>query len=140
VYVLGGHALEEGVTNGNSHHDPGGAGHHRLGAVHRPAPLTTDMATQARPMRRAHLNERTWSMATDSGAAAGAKGIVEDIKGKVKEVAGEVSGDESLEAEGRAQQDKASAQRDVAEHEAKAEAARSEAQLHEAEQRLHQDD
>jgi uncharacterized protein YjbJ (UPF0337 family) len=79
-------------------------------------------------------------MEKDSGASAGAKGIVEDVKGKAKEVVGEVTGNTSLENEGEAQQEKASAQREVAEHEAKADAARSEAELREAEQRLHQQD
>jgi uncharacterized protein YjbJ (UPF0337 family) len=78
-------------------------------------------------------------MSNDSGPKAGAKGIVEDLKGKAKEVVGEVTGDESKEAEGRAQQDKAQAERDVAKHEAEADAARSEAAVHEAEQRAHQD-
>jgi uncharacterized protein YjbJ (UPF0337 family) len=78
-------------------------------------------------------------MAKDSGPEAGAKGIIEDLKGKAKEVIGEVTGDESKEAEGRAQQDKAQAERDVAKHEAEAETARSEAAVHEAEQRAHQD-
>jgi len=78
-------------------------------------------------------------MDRDSGPEAGAKGIVEDLKGKAKEVIGEVTGDESKEAEGRAQQNKAQAERDVAKHEAEAEAARSEAAVHEAEQRAHQD-
>jgi len=78
-------------------------------------------------------------MAKDSGPEAGGKGIVEDLKGKAKEVIGEVTGDESKEAEGRAQQDKAQAEREVATHEAKAGAARSEAAVHEAEQRAHQD-
>ena len=78
-------------------------------------------------------------MDKDSGPESGAKGIVEDLKGKAKEVIGEVTGDESKEAEGRAQQDKAEAQRDVAKHEAKADTARSEAAVHEAEQRAHQD-
>ena len=78
-------------------------------------------------------------MAKDSGPEAGRKGIVEDLKGKAKEVIGEVTGDESKEAEGRAQQDKAQAERDVAKHEAEAETARSEAAVHEAEQRAHQD-
>ena len=78
-------------------------------------------------------------MVKDSGPEAGGKGIVEDLKGKAKEVIGEVTGDESKEAEGRAQQDKAQAEREVATHEAKAEAARSEAAVHEAEQRAHQD-
>jgi uncharacterized protein YjbJ (UPF0337 family) len=78
-------------------------------------------------------------MAKDSGPEAGAKGVVEDLKGKAKEVFGEITGDESKEAEGRAQQDKAQAERDVAKHEAEAETARSEAAVHEAEQRAHQD-
>ena len=79
-------------------------------------------------------------MSRDSGPAAGAKGVVEDIKGKAKEVAGEVTGNEALEGEGRAQQDKAASQRDVAKHEAEADKARAEAAANEARQRAHQDD
>ncbi len=78
-------------------------------------------------------------MDMDSGPEAGAKGVFEDLKGKAKEVIGEVTGNESKEAEGRAQQDKAKAERDVAKHEAEADAARTEAAAHEAEQRAHQD-
>jgi uncharacterized protein YjbJ (UPF0337 family) len=74
----------------------------------------------------------------ESGPEAGKTGIVEDIKGKAKEVIGKVAGDESKEAEGRAQQDKAEAARDVARNEAAAEAARGEQAVHEAEQRAAQ--
>jgi len=76
----------------------------------------------------------------DSGAKAGAKGIVEDVKGKAKEVAGKLTDDERLEREGKAQQRKADAERDVAAHEAKADAARSRAAAHEAEERVQQND
>ncbi len=75
----------------------------------------------------------------ESGAKAGAKGIVEDLKGKAKEVAGNMTGNEDMAREGEAQQDKARSEREVAEHEAKAEGARAKAAKDEARQRTHQD-
>ena len=74
----------------------------------------------------------------DTGPAAGAKGIVEDVKGKAKEAVGAVAGNDELKREGEAQQAKADSQREVAAKEAEAEKARAEAKVHEAEQRSHQ--
>ncbi len=76
----------------------------------------------------------------ESGPEAGAKGVVEGVKGTLKEAAGALTGDDSLKAEGKAQQDKANAQRDVAAKEAEAEKARSTADAYEAQQRAHQKD
>lgn len=74
----------------------------------------------------------------DSGPESGVKGVVEDAKGKLKEAAGSLTGDESMKAEGQAQQDKAEALREVAGREAQAEKARVEAEAAEREQRAHQ--
>ena len=49
-------------------------------------------------------------MADESGPEAGLKGVTEDIKGKAKEAVGAVTDNESLKAEGQAQQDKADAE------------------------------
>ena len=75
---------------------------------------------------------------SDSGPAAGAKGVVEGIKGKIKEASGALVGDDDLRKEGRAQERKSDSQRDVAKKEAQAEKARATAKAHEAEQRSHQ--
>jgi len=69
---------------------------------------------------------------------AAVKGVTEDVKGKAKEAFGAVTDNESLKAEGQAQQDKADAQRDVAAKEAEAEKARGQAAAAEAEERSHQ--
>lgn len=74
----------------------------------------------------------------NSGPAAAAEGIVEDVKGKAKRAAGALTGNEDLENEGRAQERKASAERDVARKEADAERSRAEAEAHEADQRARQ--
>ena len=87
-------ADKEWCTNGNSDRDLGRAGHHRTGALHRPA-----VAGGTRRPTVGSIEGRT-AVNKDSGPSAGVKGIVEDVKGKVKEVAGEVTGDESLEQEG----------------------------------------
>ena len=77
-------------------------------------------------------------MADESGPEAGLKGVTEDIKGKAKEAVGAVTDNESLKAEGQAQQDKADAEREVAAREADAEKARGQAVAAEAEERAHQ--
>lgn len=78
-------------------------------------------------------------MADESGPEAAAmKGVTEDIKGKAKEAVGAVTDNESLKAEGQAQQDKADAEREVAAREADAEKARGQAAAAEAEERAHQ--
>ena len=77
-------------------------------------------------------------MTNESGPDAAVDGIVEDVKGRAKEALGAVTGDESLKAEGQAQQDKAAALRDVAAKEAEAEKARAKASAAEAAQRSHQ--
>jgi len=77
------------------------------------------------------------AMADESGPEAGLKGVTEDIKGKAKEAVGAVTDNESLKAEGQAQQDKADAEREVAAREA-AEKARGQAAAAEAEERAHQ--
>jgi uncharacterized protein YjbJ (UPF0337 family) len=74
----------------------------------------------------------------DSGPAAGAKGVVEEVKGRAKEALGDLTGDEEKQREGKAQQEKADAQREVARKEAEAEKARAEAEAHEAQQRANQ--
>ena len=74
----------------------------------------------------------------DTGPEAAAKGVAEGVKGKLKEAAGSLTGDESMKAEGQAQQDKADSQREVAKHEAQAEKARAEAAAAEREERAHQ--
>ncbi len=74
----------------------------------------------------------------ETGPAAAAEGVVEDVKGKAKEAVGAVTGHDDLKKEGQAQQDKADSSREVAEKEAEAEKARAEADAHEAEQRAHQ--
>jgi uncharacterized protein YjbJ (UPF0337 family) len=78
------------------------------------------------------------AMADESGPEAGLKGVTEDIKGKAKEAVGAVTDNESLKAEGQAQQDKADAEREVAAREADAEKARAQAAAAEAEERAHQ--
>jgi uncharacterized protein YjbJ (UPF0337 family) len=78
------------------------------------------------------------AMADESGPEASLKGVTEDIKGKAKEAVGAVTDNESLKAEGRAQQDKADAEREVAAREADAEKARGQAAAAEAEERAHQ--
>ncbi len=77
-------------------------------------------------------------MADESGPEAGLKGVTEDIKGKAKEAVGAVTDNESLKAEGQAQQDKTDAEREVAAREADAEKARGQAAAAEAEERAHQ--
>lgn len=72
------------------------------------------------------------------GAKDAGEGIGEQIKGSVKKVMGGLTGNESQEAEGRAQEDKADAKRDAAAKEAEAEKARAQASAHEADQRSHQ--
>ena len=68
----------------------------------------------------------------------GQQGMVDKIKGKAKEAVGAVTDNESLKAEGRAQQDKADAEREVAAREADAEKARGQAAAAEADERAHQ--
>jgi len=77
-------------------------------------------------------------MADESGPEAGLKGVTEDIKGKAKEAVGAVTDNESLKAEGQAQQDKADAEREVAAREADAKKARGQAAAAEADERAHQ--
>ena len=83
-------------------------------------------------------DDRSAAMADESGPEAGLKGVTEDIKGKAKEAVGAVTDNESLKAEGQAQQDKADAEREVAAREAEAEKARGQAAAAEAEERAHQ--
>jgi uncharacterized protein YjbJ (UPF0337 family) len=78
------------------------------------------------------------AMADESGPEAGRKGVTEDIKGKAKEAVGAVTDNESLKAEGQAQQDKADAEREVAAREADADKARGQAAAAEADERAHQ--
>ena len=78
------------------------------------------------------------AVANESGPEAGLKGVTEDIKGKAKEAVGAVTDNESLKAEGQAQQDKADADHEVAAREADAEKARGQAAAAEAEERAHQ--
>ena len=74
-------------------------------------------------------------MAEQSGPEAGLRSGTEDITGKSKEAVGAVTDNDSLHAEGRAQQHKADAQREVAGNETEAEKARSKAAAAEAEER-----
>jgi len=78
------------------------------------------------------------AMADESGPEAALKGVTEDIRGKAKEAVGAVTNNESLKAEGQAQQDKADAEREVAAREADAEKARGQAAAAEADERAHQ--
>jgi uncharacterized protein YjbJ (UPF0337 family) len=79
--------------------------------------------------------KRSCSRGRTVGPEAGLRSVAEDITGKAKEAAGAVTDNDSLQAEGRAQQDKADAQREIAANETEAEKAHGKAAAAEAEER-----